>query len=221
MFKQFIKKYNPPMVIVIIAGGSGTRLWPLSKADYPKHLLKLTGPKSLLQNTYARAKGVADDIYIVTEISHAAEVKKQLPKLGANNIIIEPARRGTASCIMLALARLKEYVRNDEPVIFLHADHHISNTPGFVRSVQAAGDAAAKYRMITLIGLHPDYPATGFGYIKHGAEVAKINDLSVYKVEQFVEKPELELADQYLKAGSYLIANSFSILVRMIYCAHA
>lgn len=94
------------MISVIIAGGSGTRLWPLSTSSTPKHLLSLTAKATLLQQTYARAKRISTEIYIITEISHAEKLKKQLPELTDDAYIIEPGRRNTASCVVAALQNL-------------------------------------------------------------------------------------------------------------------
>ncbi|MBW3537886.1 NTP transferase domain-containing protein [Candidatus Parcubacteria bacterium] len=191
------------MIIVIIAGGSGTRLWPLSQPNYPKHLLRLTGKTSLLENTYRRAKAVTKDVYILPEASHSLEVAKQLPDLPPEHLIVEPARRGTASAIALALARIKQ-TSPHETVIFLHADHHIVDDEGFARTVRAAAAASAEAQKITLIGLKPNYPATGFGYIKVGTPINTSEDLPVLEVERFVEKPQLEVATQYVADGRYL-----------------
>src|SRR5947209_17992178 len=101
------------MIVVIIAGGSGTRLWPLSTPDYPKHLLKVNGDcKSLLQNTFDRASKLTDKIYVVTEAGHIEHVKSQLPELSEEHFITEPARRGTANCIIAALDYIGK--RHDE-----------------------------------------------------------------------------------------------------------
>jgi mannose-1-phosphate guanylyltransferase len=191
------------MVIVIIAGGSGTRLWPLSQPNYPKHLLRLTGDNSLLQNTYERARQSTDKIYIVTEASHAGEVRDQLPELDPTHVLVEPGRRGTASCILLALATVnRDYP--GETVVFLHADHHIVDAAGFTATVQAAATAAADEQRIALIGLTPTHPATGFGYIQAGPEIRQIDGLSVRRAEKFVEKPHFELAQEYVDSGDYL-----------------
>lgn len=192
------------MVIVIIAGGSGTRLWPLSQSNYPKHLLTLTGEHSLLQNTYSRAKDLTDDIYVVTEASHSAEVERQLPELKSQQLIVEPARRGTASCFVLALTRVQQHHQPDEAIVFIHADHHIADTKGFCAAVRSAAAAASSRGAIGLVGLVPSQPAIGFGYIEHGEEVDTKEGLPVYKVTSFHEKPALEIAQQYLDAGNYL-----------------
>src|ERR1700694_2016986 len=104
------------MITVIIAGGSGTRLWPLSTPTYPKHLLSLTGTKSLIRYAYERAKKTSQHVYVVTESSHAHHVQDQLPELSADKFIIEPARRGTASCIVAALAHIHTIHDHDEPI---------------------------------------------------------------------------------------------------------
>ena len=191
------------MIIVVIAGGQGTRLWPLSKSDYPKHLLSLIDENSLLQNTIRRIGTLANEIYIVPESSHVDEVKKQLPDL-AGKIILEPARRGTAHCIIYALAELKKLHKPDEVVVFLHADHHIGDISAFQETVEAAARSAADLQRITLIGVAPDYPATGFGYIKTGKEVANELGMPVLSVENFVEKPDEKTARNYLKSKQYL-----------------
>src|SRR5690349_13075896 len=107
------------MITVIIAGGSGTRLWPLSTPDYPKHLLSLTGQKSLVHYCYQRAKTISDTVYILPEASHSHHVREQLPDLPESAYIVEPARRGTASCIVAALERIAKHHDNQEPIAFL------------------------------------------------------------------------------------------------------
>lgn len=191
------------MIIVIIAGGQGTRLWPLSKADHPKHLLSLINEDSLLQNTIKRVEPLTKSIYIVPEASHVDEVRKQLPDY-KDNIILEPARRGTANCIIYALAKLKAEVPSDEVVVFLHADHHIGDIKSFRSAVEAAANASKELAKITLIGVAPDYPATGFGYIKTGGEIGTQKGLPVLEVEKFVEKPDEKTARAYLKSHQYL-----------------
>ncbi len=195
------------MVIVIIAGGSGTRLWPLSQGNHPKHLLSLTGDRSMLQNTYRRAKQAAEDaahIYVVTEISHSQEVRQQLPELAEDHVVVEPGRRGTVSCFVLALAKIAQDHRPNEVVVFIHADHHIPDEDGFAKAVRAATEGSTATKSIALVGVRPNYPATGFGYIEFGDKLADYEGLPVYKVEGFKEKPPIETAKQYLLAGTYL-----------------
>ena len=191
------------MIVVIIAGGSGTRLWPLSTPSYPKHLLKVNGDdRSLLQHTYERAKQLADTIYVVSEQGHIQHVKQQLPQLAADRFVVEPARRGTASCIVAALVRVATKHAADEPIAFLHADHYIRDTAGFMHSVSLAAKTAQQERRMVLVGVEPDYPATGFGYIQKDELLHP--ESNVYKVRCFKEKPDYETAQSYQRSGQYL-----------------
>lgn len=189
------------MIAVILAGGSGSRLWPLSTPDKPKHLLALHGEHSLLQDAFDRAHLFADEVYVVTDHSHAELVKEQLVgQLSGDRIIIEPDRRGTASCITLALAKLKAEHGSDVSVGFIHADHHILDKEGFAQTVTSAGKCADTHQSIALIGITPDYPATGFGYIRQGKKL----DSGCYQVDAFQEKPDPMTAESYLQSGKYL-----------------
>ena len=132
------------MIVVIIAGGAGTRLWPLSTPEHPKHLLKVNDDdKSILQKTFDRASSLTDKIYIVSEQSHIDEVKKQLSELSEDKFLIEPARRGTANCIIAAMAKLSKDNDPNEPVAFIHADHFIRDVKGFVHSFNVATISSA------------------------------------------------------------------------------
>lgn len=190
------------MIVVIIAGGSGTRLWPLSTSDYPKQLLALTGEESMVRSTYERAKKMSDNIYIVPDVSHAHHIKEQLPELKEENFIVEPGRRGTANCIAAALAHIAKRHELDEPVAFLSADHHIRDTQGFVRSFQVAADVSKREGVITLIGIEPTHPSTGFGYIERDGEID--STANVHHVESFKEKPDFNTAKRYIASGNYL-----------------
>jgi len=189
------------MITVIIAGGSGTRLWPLSTSDYPKHLLKLTGDRTLLQSAYDRAKEVGDTVYIVTEAGHAQHVKDQLSDLADENFLIEPGRRGTGNCIVFALDVISRRHDHDEPIAFVHSDHHIRDVEGYVNSLQSAAEASQKSNKVTLIGIEPTFPSIGFGYIERDGEVA---DTDAFSIESFKEKPDFVTAQSYVKAGNYL-----------------
>jgi len=191
------------MIIVIIAGGSGTRLWPLSLPDYPKHLLKINGDdRSLLQHAYERAKHLTDKIYVVSEASHIQHVKEQLADLPEDAFIVEPARRGTANCIASALAYLSTRHDNDEAIATIAADHYIRDVDGFAHSFRISTDVSAEQKRIVLVGLEPDYPATGFGYIQKDSLFDE--EKSVYNVHSFKEKPEYAVAKKYVDSGNYL-----------------
>ncbi|MBC7546116.1 NTP transferase domain-containing protein [Candidatus Saccharibacteria bacterium] len=191
------------MIVVIIAGGSGSRLWPLSTPEFPKHLLKIGNSEtSLLQNTYNRAKRVGKTVYVVTDGSHAEHVRSQLPELGADAFIVEPARRGTASCIIAALSRIAQTHDSDEPIAFMHADHYIRDIKSYVHSFKIANLVAQQEKRIVLIGVEPDYSATSFGYIEKGDLLDE--SLYVFNVTSFQEKPDYTTAQNYLKSGNYL-----------------
>lgn len=192
------------MIAIIIAGGSGSRLWPLSKPEYPKHLLKVNNDdKSLIQHTYERAKRVADTVYVVSEISHIQHVKEQLSELSDDAFIVEPGRRGTASCIVAALASISEKHDTDEPIIFMHADHYIRDVAGFEYSFAIATATAQSDNRIVLVGVEPDHPAIGFGYIKKG-DLHNTKGQLAFQVEAFQEKPNYNTAKKYWQSGQYL-----------------
>lgn len=190
------------MITVIIAGGSGTRLWPLSTPEFPKHLLTLTNSLSLLQNTYERAKQLGGEVYILTEASHSDHVAEQLPDLDTDHIIVEPGRRGTAHCILMALDVISRTHDENEQIAFIHADHHIRDIDGFVQSFETAGRISTEKQEIVLIGIEPTYPSTGFGYIERDGEIEASS--GVYNVESFKEKPDYETAKEYIQSGRYL-----------------
>jgi len=174
----------------------------LSTPNYPKHLLALTGSHSLLQYTYERAAAIGDTVYVIPEANHANHVKKQLPELSDDAFIIEQGRRGTASCILAALCRISVKHDKNEPIAFLAADHYIRDKDGFAHSFKVAEAASKKEGRIVLVGVEPDYPSTGLGYIeKDGLFDEKT---FVFNVKAFQEKPAYEKAKKYVKSGNYL-----------------
>jgi mannose-1-phosphate guanylyltransferase len=201
------------MIVVIIAGGSGTRLWPLSTSTYPKHLLKLTNEKSLLQNTLARVEKVTslDKIFVITEASHSSHVLEQLSELDKDNILTEPARRGTASCVAYALSELRHRNMPDEPILFVWADNIIKDDEAFAATILKAGEIAQPEQKMVFIGLKPTFASTGFGYIERGELVDGWQD--AYKLMRFKEKPDQKTAEEFLKSGNffwntgYLVSN--------------
>ncbi len=188
---------------MIIAGGSGTRLWPLSTHNFPKHLLKLTNEKSLLQNTFDRVQGLSDHIFVIPEKSHARHVYKQLPRLPRKNILVEPARRGTASCFILALSEIKRRNLGDEAILFLWADHLIQDRRGFATTAKQAAKLAKTKKHLVFIGVEPTYPSTGFGYMQKGKPTSA-DKKDTFELKQFVEKPDRKTAQYYLKTKQYL-----------------
>ena len=190
------------MIIVIIAGGSGTRLWPLSVATRPKQLLSLTSERTMVQQAYDRARKLGDTIYVVTEASHAGALRAQLPELPDEAFLIEPGRRGTAHCIVLALDYINRHHDRTEPIAFIHSDHNVRDAQGFAHSFDTAARVSRERGCITLIGIEPTFPSTGFGYIQRDGVIDV--QAGVYNVESFKEKPDYETAKQYVESGNYL-----------------
>lgn len=190
------------MIIVIIAGGSGTRLWPLSTSTQPKQLLALTSERTMVQQAYDRARKLGDTIYVVTEASHAGALRAQLPELPDEAFLIEPGRRGTAHCIVLALDYINRHHDRTEPIAFIHSDHNVRDVQGFAHSFATAARISRERGCITLIGIEPTFPSTGFGYIQRDGVIDA--QAGVYNVESFKEKPDYETAKRYVESGNYL-----------------
>lgn len=203
------------MIVVIIAGGSGTRLWPLSTHDYPKHLLRLTNENSLLQNTYNRVSKLAgpDHIFVVSEASHSDHVAKQLPEVPQGNILVEPARRGTASCFLLAMKAIQDRGLKDQAIFFLWSDHIIRDLRGFAATAKHAGDLAEEKGRIVFVGIEPTYPSTGLGYMEKGDRLPD-GVKQVFELKQFVEKPDKKTATHYFRSGDYLWNTGYLISTR-------
>ena len=185
---------------IILAGGSGSRLWPLSRELYPKQLLKLDGDKSLLQETFLRLNSLipAENIISVTNTKHSNDVKFQLGSLDKNSkVISEPMAKNTAPAIACTLEYIKQNSQEDEIVIIVPADSLIRKTEDFTNSLKSAIEAAQNGYIVTF-GIKPSYPETGYGYIKSGKKL-----FGCMKVEKFVEKPDRETAVRYLADGSY------------------
>ncbi len=191
------------MIVVIVAGGSGTRLWPLSVPEYPKHLLSIVGDKSLLQNTFERAKKITsvDKIYISTEAGHSDHVNEQLPELSKDQVIVEPARRDTMPCIMNALQFISTRHDPEEPIASIHADHQIRDARGFAQAIKRAGSVSKKHQRIVLLGMEPNQPDIKYGYIQKGDVFD--SDNFVHEIKSFKEKPASEIAKGYFESGEY------------------
>lgn len=188
------------MKSIILAGGSGSRLWPLSREEYPKQLLTLDKDESLLQKTFIRLNAFCDakDIVTITNIKHLSDIKLQLNKIDKSNIAIgEPLGKNTAPAIACALEYFKQQSNEDDVVLIVPSDHLIKNIDAFNKTVEQ-GKVLAEQGYIVTFGIMPIYPETGYGYIKTETEL-----LTGYKVERFVEKPNLETAKQYLESGNY------------------
>ena len=190
--------------VTILAGGSGTRLWPRSRKASPKQLLNLVSDRSMLQQTVDRVLPVvpAERIYILTGPDHAAAIAAQLPQLPPDNILVEPSPRGTAPCLGLAAMRLRQQAGDDAVMISLHADHVILMEDEF-RQALATAVATARCGYLVTVGIVPAYAATGFGYIERDAALDCVPDCDVYSVSRFAEKPPLEVAQQFAASGRH------------------
>lgn len=188
---------------LIMAGGRGERFWPKSRKNMPKQFLSLTDDgKTMIQLTVERISSMVklEDIYVSTNKDYKALVLKQLPGLPEQNILCEPIGRNTAPCIGLGAMHIaKKY--DDAMMFVLPSDHLIKFNNMFLRTLQDACEVAEKDNNLVTIGIAPDYPETGYGYIKFDP---KTTEGRAYKVDRFVEKPSLEVAKEYLATEEYL-----------------
>ncbi|MGB8980440.1 MAG: sugar phosphate nucleotidyltransferase [Anaerolineales bacterium] len=189
---------------VIMAGGGGTRLWPISRKETPKQLLPLLGGKeTLFQGTIARLENLfpPERILIVTVAEQAREMQKQAPSIPVENYLIEPAPRGTASVVALAAAVLQK--RDPQAIMAIQtADHYIRNKDLFHYLIRAAFEVAENNYLVTL-GISPTYPSTGYGYIQQGETLNGNYRYPVYAVKRFKEKPDEATAQQLLRSGDH------------------
>lgn len=217
--------------VVIIAGGKGERFWPQSRAARPKHLLPVVGDTPLLAQTLARVKKIAPakNTFVITSAVQAREVAKVCRGLiPAANVVAEPVGRDTAAAVGLAAALVGA---RDPRGVFavLPADHVIHDTKAYQADLKAAFAAAGAADVMVTIGIPPTEPATGFGYIQRGGEWGRVGEGKtakvVYDVKRFVEKPKLEVAQQYLKSGDYVWNAGMFIwsvpVVEAAFAAHA
>ncbi|MGL5434334.1 MAG: mannose-1-phosphate guanylyltransferase [Lachnospiraceae bacterium] len=188
---------------LIMAGGRGERFWPKSRKDLPKQFLSLTGDgKTMIQLTVERISPMVklEDIYIATNKDYKALALAQLPGIPEENILCEPVGRNTAPCIGLGAMHISR--RYEDALMFVFpSDHLIKFNNMFLRTLQDACDVAEKNSNLVTIGITPDYPETGYGYIKFDP---RATEGRAYKVDRFVEKPSLDVAKEYLASDEYL-----------------
>jgi mannose-1-phosphate guanylyltransferase len=194
--------------VIIMAGGRGERFWPLSREKLPKQLLALLGKKSFLQEAVERVLPLvpAKNVFVITNAVQLPEVRRQLPEIPKDNLIAEPVGRDTCAAVTLGAALVG--ARSTTGVMaVLPADHVIPEAKKFQRVLGDAFDVAAQGQVIVTIGIKPTEPATGYGYIQTGAELAppgaRKTKTVFYKAERFVEKPNLETALEYVNSGQY------------------
>src|SRR5205085_5511653 len=190
---------------MIMAGGGGTRFWPRSRNRRPKQFLTFSGDRTLLQGTLDRIAPLvpAERTWVITGSAHTAEARAQLPELPADHVVGEPVGRDTAACIGLGAA----LIARDDPqatVVVMPADHVIEPAAEFQRAAQAAAQFAAEFPAALLtFGIPPTYPATGYGYVQRGEDAGQRNGVPVARVKAFREKPNADLAEQFLRSGDY------------------
>jgi mannose-1-phosphate guanylyltransferase len=189
---------------VIMAGGGGTRLWPLSRLKRPKQMLRVIGNRTLFQMTIDRLQGLfsLDHVLIVTSESQAREFMLQVPRLKKKNFLLEPEPKGTAAVICLAANILYQHDENSIMAV-LTADHIIKNPEAFRQCLIGAYKAALQDNLVTL-GIKPTTAHTGYGYIQQGERLGVFDKINAFEVKQFKEKPKLRLAQKYLASGDHL-----------------
>lgn len=193
------------MKFLILAGGSGTRLWPLSTDDVPKQFHSFTSERSLLQMAFDRLSFVeSDDIYVSTNQRYRDLVCKQLPELAAKNIIAEPARRDTAPCISFAMKYIQNQSDEEEVVTIINADQLIRDEIEFKEVVDVAQSLALGSDKFVLVSVKTKSANPNLGYIKIADIVNKFGEIEVYNLDKFVEKPDLETAEKFHNSFKYL-----------------
>ena len=190
---------------LIMAGGSGTRLWPLSRKLMPKQALALLGDRTMFQVTVERLASIIpiERVHVVTNAQMAEIFQLQLPGLPEENFVIEPSAKDSGPAAALGIARILR-VDPDATIAILSADHHIGDVDGFLRTLELAHAVAQRSYIVTL-GITPTSPSTGFGYIERGSELSgfqgRANGLRVFEAKGFAEKPSLEIARAYVAGG--------------------
>jgi mannose-1-phosphate guanylyltransferase len=188
---------------IIMAGGIGSRFWPISRTSYPKQFIDILGTgKSLIQNTYDRFLKVCpkENIYIVTNEIYTSLVKEQLPDMADQQILTEPVMRNTAPCIAYGCFKI-ESLNPDAAIVVAPSDHLILDEAAFVSTIEKSLTVASKNECLITLGIKPSRPDTGYGYVQYTQQ--SIED-DFYKVKTFTEKPSLEIAKTFIQSGDFL-----------------
>lgn len=194
---------NSNQYVAIMAGGIGSRFWPMSRTSYPKQFLDIlnTG-RTLIQATFDRFATFIplENIFVVTAREYVAIVKEQLPEIKPENILAEPSRKNTAPCVAYMAYKL-QMINPEATLICAPADHLILDNMGFKKVCIEAQSFVRSYKALVTLGIKPTHPNTGYGYIQYESHAVSDN---VYKVKTFTEKPNLELARTFIKSGEFL-----------------
>ena len=198
---------NSSLIPVILAGGKGERFWPVSRKHRPKQFLSLDGSgKSLLQATADRLLPLAGDwenLWVATSAQLAQGVREQLPNLPIENLLAEPEGRDTAPAVAWTTLEIAKRYGEDTVVGFFPADPWIGDELGFQQTLRAAMQLAAAQRVIVTLGVKPNFPSTGYGYIEQGEQAGIFGDLPAYSVKRFTEKPDKQTAEDFLATGRF------------------
>ena len=196
-------KQDESITVVIVAGGAGTRLWPLSTRSQPKQFLPLTNnPESLLRQTYDRVRPLTSDIFVVAPRSQASLVRQNLPDLDSHRLIVEPTPRGVGNAIALAFGRLLADQLPARPLLFLWSDHWIGDEDRLRQSIELAASAVESGLKLVRFGVQPTFAATNFGYIQLGPAHSELDQ--TYQLEAFCEKPDRSVAEDFLAGDRHL-----------------
>jgi mannose-1-phosphate guanylyltransferase len=187
-----------------MAGGIGTRFWPLSTKSKPKQFLNILGNRSMIQQTVDRILPLVEykDIYVVTNCEQTELVKGHLPQIPVENIIAEPFGRNTAACIGLGAILLSDKYPADETMLVLPADHYIGKPDKFLEMLSFAAKFARESENLITFGIKPTFPAIGYGYIESGEKIS-IQKFPIFQVKKFKEKPNFETAKAFLHSGNF------------------
>lgn len=190
---------------LIMAGGIGSRFWPVSRTEHPKQFIDFFGVgKTLIQSTYDRFLEICppENIFIVTNQIYTDLIKKQIPGISDNQILAEPIMRNTAPCIAYGSMKIAE-LNPDAVITVAPSDHTIANQAQFIESIKQAMTAAAENECLVTLGIKPNRPDTGYGYIQYENETLS-SDGQIHKVKTFTEKPNIELAKSFIQSGDFL-----------------
>ena len=195
------------LIPIILAGGKGERFWPVSRLKRPKQFLCLDGSgRSLMQATADRLLDLAggwENLWVITSAIIADGVREQLPDLPESNLLIEPEGKDTAPAVAWGTIEVAKRYGKDAILGFFPADHWIGDVKAYEKTLKAALKQASAEPSIVTLGIKPNQPATGYGYIEQAEEKGNFNDLPVYKVSRFTEKPDRETAQKFIDTGKY------------------